>query len=230
MNRRTTRRLGAAALLAAAATVTPAWAGSTGSTSLTGTLELSPGKAVKAGGRTVYTGTFFRMVVPQTTDQYFSNPQSKAPDHTYTLLSPGRQRGLELGRFQPPPSPAFSGSAGNALADSITQPQEFSGINFSISTAPKDAQSGAAVPAPNLVLRGTKLTGNLTAWTAEWNRIYFNQGSPKPGGSYPGSTQPVTGTYDPRTHAFTITWYSLIVGGPFDGFTGFWHLQGHLEP
>ena len=69
----------------------------------------------------------------------------------------------------------------------------------------------------------------LDAWTAEWNKIYFNQGAPKPGGTYPGLTRPVTGTYNRRTRAFEITWYSAIVGGPFSGFTGFWHLQGKIK-
>jgi hypothetical protein len=42
-------------------------------------------------------------------------------------------------------------------------------------------------------------------------------------------TRPVTGTYDAKTKTFTITWYSAIVGGPFNGFTGYWHLQGHVK-
>jgi hypothetical protein len=81
------------------------------------------------------------------------------------------------------------------------------------------------------VLHGNKLTGNFEAWTAEWNKIYFNQGAPKPNKAqpYPGLTQPVTGTYDAKTGAFTLTWYSAIVGGPFNGFTGYWHLEGRLK-
>jgi hypothetical protein len=85
------------------------------------------------------------------------------------------------------------------------------------------------VAAPTLRVKGTKITGNLSAWTAEWNKIYFNQGAPKPGGTYPGGTTPVTGTYNPKTKAFVVTWYSAIVGGPFNGFIGFWHLQGKLR-
>lgn len=194
-------------------------------TALKGTLELSPGKLVHGE----YTGTYFRMLEPGKLDEYFANPESNARDKTYTLLRPGSQGGLTLGAYQQPPSPAFAAS-GSALATHITQPQTFAGIKFSISTAPTDAQSQTSVPAPSLTLRGTKLTGNLSAWTAEWNKIYFNQGAPKPGGSYPGFTRPVTGTYNPKTKAFTITWYSQIVGGPFSNFTGYWHLQGHVKP
>jgi hypothetical protein len=78
---------------------------------------------------------------------------------------------------------------------------------------------------------GDRVTGNLSAWTAEWNSIYFNQGAPKPGSEpFPGPTKPVIGTYDSKTKAYQIIWYSLIVGGPFNGFTGYWHLQGTLVP
>jgi hypothetical protein len=214
--------------VAAIALSTPAISKS--GTTLTGTLELTAGKAVKVHGKSEYTGTYFRMLYPSGTDVYFHNGSSSAPDKTYTFLRPGTNGGLELGHYQPPPSPAFtSGAVGNARASRITQPQGFEDIKFSISTAAKDAQSGAAVPAPSLVLNGDKLTGNLSAWTAEWNSVYFNQGAPKPNNSYPGLTKPVTGTYNPKTGAFTITWYSQIVGGPFANFTGFWHLQGHLK-
>lgn len=203
-------------------------AASKSGTPLSGTLKLTAGKAVKVHGKSEYTGTYFRMIEPGGTDEYFSNASSTAPDHTYTFLRPGTDGGLELGQYQPPPSPAFT-SEGFARASRVTKPQAFESIKFSISTASTDAQSGAKVPAPSLVLNGNKLTGNFSAWTAEWNKIYFNQGAPKPNGSYPGLTRPVTGSYNSKTRAFTITWYSAIVGGPFNGFTGFWHLQGYLE-
>jgi hypothetical protein len=204
-------------------------ASSQSGTPLTGTLKLTAGKAVRLHGRKQYTGTYFRMLLPGRSDQYFKNPDSRAKDQTYTLLRPGSDGGLELGKYQPAPSPAFSAS-GFALAHRITQPETFASIKFSISTAHIDAQSSATDAVPSLVVRGNKITGNLSAWTAEWNKIYFNQGAPKPNAAapYPGGTRPVTGTYNAKTKAFTITWYSLIVGGPFSGFTGFWHLQGVL--
>jgi hypothetical protein len=228
-----TRRTKTAALVAVLASTgallaqgTPAISKS--GTPLSGTLELAPGRLVTTGGRSEYTGTYFRMLEPGETDEYFPNGSSHAKNTTYTLLAPGTDGGLKLGAYQPPPSPAFTG-AGNARAHRITVPESFTGIEFSISTARKDAQSGASVPTPSLTLNGAKLTGNFSAWTAEWNKIYFNQGAPKPNGSYPGLTRPVTGTYDAKTHAFTIIWYSQIVGGPFTGFTGFWHLEGRVK-
>ncbi len=224
------RALVSAAAAATVAIVTQAGpAISQSGTPLNGTLKLAAGKLVHEHGRAQYTGTYFRMLLPGQTDQYFKNPDSRAQDKTYTLLRPGSDGGLELGKFQPAPSPAFSAN-GFALAHRITQAETFASIKFSISTARVDAQSSATDPPPGLVVRGTKITGNLSAWTAEWNKIYFNQGAPKPNAAdpYPGGTRPVTGTYNAKTKAFTITWYSLIVGGPFSGFTGFWHLQGFL--
>lgn len=204
-------------------------AASAGGTPLTGKLELTAGKLVHQHSRTAYVGTYFRMLLPGKTDQYFENPDSRAKDKTYTLMRPGTDQGLELGKFQPPPSPAFSGN-GFARAARITKPETFASIAYSISTARVDAQSGAPVAPPSLVVHGNKITGDLRAWTAEWNKIYFNQGAPKPNGAYPGLTRPVTGTYNRKTNAFTITWYSAIVGGPFNGFTGYWHLQGYVKP
>jgi hypothetical protein len=202
-------------------------AASASGTQLTGKLALTPGKLVSAHSKR-YTGTYFRMLLPAATDKYFANPDSRAKDKTYTLLRPGTDGGLVLGRYQPAPSPAFT-SAGSALATRITRPETFAGIKFSISTAAVDAQSHRSAGAPALHVDGNRITGNLSAWTAEWNKIYFNQGAPKPGGSYPALTQPVTGTYNRRTGAFVIVWYSAIVGGPFSGFTGYWHLQGTLR-
>jgi hypothetical protein len=217
-----------AVAVAALAAAQPAAA----ATPLSGTLAIAPGKYVPAehGRRAHYTGSYFRMLLPGAVDKYFRNPNSKAKDKSYTLFVPGSERGLRLGSFQAPPTPAFA-SDGFALASSIVNPMEFAGIDFSISTAPSDAQSGQPDVAPSLSVTDGQVTGNFSAWTAEWNSIYFNQGAPKPGPEpFPGPTRPVTGTYDSRTKAYQIIWYSLIVGGPFNGFTGYWHLQGTLVP
>jgi hypothetical protein len=222
----------AVALTVSAITLLLTTALASAATPLSGTLAIAPGKYVPAGhGKAAhYTGSYFRMLLPGATDKYFHNPNSKAKDKTYTLFIPGSQRGLRLGSFQPPPSPAFA-SDGFALASTIVKPMEFAGIDFSISTAPTDAQSGQTDVAPSLSVTGDQMSGNLSAWTAEWNSIYFNQGAPKPGSEpFPGSTKPVVGTYNSKTKAYQIIWYSLIVGGPFNGFTGYWHLQGTLVP
>jgi hypothetical protein len=77
---------------------------------------------------------------------------------------------------------------------------------------------------------GGQLSGDLRAFAASWNRQHFNQGAPKPDGSTPGITSGPSGTYDASTRRFTLTWTSQIVGGPFNNFTGAWHLTGTFVP
>src|SRR4051794_36460481 len=47
-----------------------------------------------------------------------------------------------------------------------------------------------------------------------------------PDGTLPPPTTALAGTYDPSSRKFTLDWKSRIVGGPFNGFTGVWHLAG----
>jgi hypothetical protein len=157
--------------------------------------------------------------------KFFDNPDSTCDDKSYTLAVPGTQGGLVTGRYQPNPTPAFS-AQGGALVNSIVQPQSFTAIDFSIATNKVDPQTGDHVPPPSLSVAGGKISGQLEAWSASWNKLYFNQGSPKPGGAEPGLTAPVTGTYNAKTHGFVLSWTSQVVGGPFNGFTGDWHLTG----
>lgn len=194
-------------------------------TPLIGLLRLDPGVQSASGA---LAGTYFQMfgVV---------NNDSTALDKNYTLLRPGTDGGLRTDAYQPAPSPAFAGTingqpTGDALASRIVEPQKFFQIDFSIITDAVDAQTGQADSLPHIVAQDGKLTGQTTAWVAQWNGLSFNQGSPKPDGSSPGNTQPVTGTYDAATKHFVLQWKSLIVGGPFDGFTGGWHLEGTFVP
>ncbi|MBV9042055.1 MAG: hypothetical protein JOZ68_13700, partial [Acidimicrobiia bacterium] len=178
-------------------------------------------------------GTYFRMVQPSGTvasGPFVSNGDSTCADKTYTLLSPGVDGGVVTGAYQPAPSPAFDGQ-GNSLANRITVPATFFGVRFGLSTDPHDLQTGAAVP-PLAVQADSagKLSGDLRAWEATWNKQDFNQGSPKPDGTMPKLTTPAHGTYDASTGAFVLEWTSTIVGGPFNEFTGSWHLAGTFRP
>jgi hypothetical protein len=157
---------------------------------------------------------------------YVSNGDSTCADKTYTLLAPGSDGGLVTGGYQPAPSPAFD-SQGNSLSNRIVVPAVFFGVKFSISTDPKDRQSGVSVTAPAIQVDPSgKLTGDLRAWEATWNKQDFNQGAPKPDGSTPKLTTPVRGTYNATTGAFVLQWTSTIAGGPFNEFTGSWQLAG----
>jgi hypothetical protein len=199
-----------------------------GPKALTGTFRLTAGSNLSSG----VTGSYFRMISPGGTiasGPYFSNPDSSATDKSYTFFTPGTAGGLVTGTYQPNPSPAFD-AKGNALADSITTPETFAALKFSIATNATDPQSKQSVPKPSISVSNGKLTGQVEAVSAAWNDQYFNQGTPKPGGGTPGLTAPVSGTYDAATHAFVLTWSSQVVGGPFNGFTGYWHLQGTFTP
>jgi hypothetical protein len=203
-------------------------------TPLVGLFRLDAGAQAVSGK---ISGTYFQMLGGPNGDQPLSNGNSTALDKNYTLLRPGLDGGLRTDGYQQAPSPAFAGTdpvnggpSGDALADRIVQPQSFFNINFSIVTGAVDAQTGQADPLPQILVRGGQLTGQTTAWVAQWNGLSFNQGSPKPDGTSPSNTRPVMGTYDAATGHFVLQWKSLIVGGPFDGFTGGWHLEGTFVP
>ena len=206
----------------------PAPVAATGTTTpLVGLFRFTPG-AYASGSAS---GSYIRLVLAGGTREsgpFFPNPSSKAT--TYTLLNPGTDGGLRTGAYQPAPEPPFSGS-GDALANRIIAPQRFALINYSAQTSAKDPQTGADVPKPSIsVSPDGRLSGNLSAFAAQWNKQNFNVGSPKPDGSFPGLTSPVAGTYDSETKAFTLEWTSQIVGGAFNNFSASWHFEGTFEP
>jgi hypothetical protein len=190
---------------------------------MNGTFKLAAGKF--SGGKA--SGTYFRMITGRSggKTQYLSNPDSRSRDKSYTLGRPGKDGGLATGRFQPDPSPAFDGK-GNARANRIIKPEAYTAIRFSVATLKKDPQSKKTSAVTSASVNGRRITLRVPGYTAEWNKQYFNQGAPKPDGS--GS--PASGAYNPKTKHFVIKWTSKIRGGPFNGFSGFWHLEGTFSP
>ena len=186
--------------------------------------------AGSCSGGTV-SGSYFRMILQggNASGPYLSNSDSTCSNQSYTPMSPGTDGGLASGSYQPQPSPAFDAS-GNSLADRIITPADFYGVRYGASTQPVDPQTGDSVPAPSITLSGSTLGGQASAVSVSWNNQYFNQGSPKPDGTYPGDTTPLSGTYNPATGAYTMQWTSQIVGGPFNGFSGLWSLTGRFVP
>lgn len=192
---------------------------------LVGVFRIDAGECAEGG---VTKGSYFRMVQPGGNPEagpFVPNGDSKCADKTFTPLSSGTDGGLVTGDYQPNPDPAFD-STGNGVAARLTQPQTWFAVRFSLSTNKKDPQTGIEVAAPSLRVSGTALTGDLRAFAASWNGEFFNQGSPKPDGSKPGHTSGPLGSYDPATKRFALDWSSQIVGGPFNNFTGIWHLEG----
>ena len=226
----TLRRAAAATMLLVAASAA-GWASiasaQSGPTRLVGTFRLTPGSCTDAGVE----GTYLRLIVPTGNENgpYVANGDSPCSEESFTPLEPGTDGGLVSGGHQPAPDPVFDGN-GNGLSDRITQPTSFFGVQFSTSTNPVDPQTGLEAPAPTILVEGTTLTGQTQAFAAHWNNQDFNQGAPKPDGSQPGLTSPPSGRYDPGTGAFVLDWRSHIQGGPFNGFTGVWHLEGVFVP
>lgn len=195
---------------------------STAARPLVGTFRVSAGRCA-----TGVSGSYFRMIQPggSKSGPFVSNNDSPCSDKSYTALRPGSDGGLVTGAYQAQPEPPFD-SSGNGRSARITAPQRFYGVDFATATNPTDPQTGTKVPRPEIHVDGTKLTGDVRAFAAAWNNQHFNQGAPKPDGSTPGTTAPPSGTIDPETGAFTLEWTSLIQGGPFNNFTGLWHLEG----
>jgi hypothetical protein len=222
---KTTSLLAAAALATVAAAVPTSSAHA--ATSLRGTFALQAGSC--AGG--TVSGSYFRMILHSGSPSgpFLDNSSSACSNQSYTLLAPGSDGGLVTGAYQPQPSPPFDGN-GNGKAGRITKPTRFYGVDFAASTNPVDPQTKREVATPVVTAEGGALTADLRAFTVSWNSQQFNQGSPKPDGSLPGNTRRATGTYDARTGAFALQWTSQIQGGPFDGFTGLWHLTGRFTP
>jgi hypothetical protein len=224
----TSRRAAIGAAVLAVAVAGASTAAAAPAQSLVGTFGLTSGSC--SGGKA--RGTYFRMVYPDGSaarGPFFANPDSRCSNTTYTPGRAGTDGGLETGRYQPGPTRTFDGS-GNARAASIIAPSPFGAIAFSVRTPKVDPISGRTLPTPSIKVRNGRLSGQITAFTAVWNKLSFNQGSPKPDGTRPAGTSPVRGTYDARTRAFVLEWSSSIVGGPFDGFIGVWHLEGRFTP
>lgn len=245
------------AVLAAATTVAcnpPAQTQPETAEQLVGLFRFTPGGF--AGGKP--TGTYFKMaIVGGTADGPFvNNANSPIDSGQVTALEPGKAGGLRTGAYQSEAKPGFR--AGDSLSGSVIAPTKFFDVLFGISTNAVDPQTKAALPAPSVSRTGTRLTADVSAWAASWNNQEFNQGAPKPvpktDAAAAGQDQvakawdvvsqrwlaqpaaaksdgpSATGTFDPATRRFTLYWTSHIQGGPFNDFTGVWHLEGVFEP
>ncbi|MEY2435036.1 MAG: hypothetical protein QOC92_4761 [Acidimicrobiaceae bacterium] len=191
---------------------------------LVGLFRISAGQCAASTA----TGSSFRMVQPggtATAGPFVSNPDSTCADQTVTPLSPGADGGLRSGAFQAQPEPAF-GTDGGSKSGAVITPQAFFAVVFGVSTNARDPQTGATVAAPTVTRSGSSLQGELSAFSVSWNQQHFNQGAPKPGGPV---TDGAKGSFDEVTGAYSLDWTSRIEGGPFNGFTGVWHLEGKFE-
>ena len=227
--KRTIALLAVAALAASACGSSDAKSGGVNGDELIGTFKVNAGDC--DGKKT--SGSFMRMVNPGgelESGPFVDNGDSPCKDKTYTPFIPGTDGGLSTVEIQAAPKPVFAES-GDALANTIMEPQGFYGVNYSVSVNEVDLQTEEKAAPPTIAVDGEgTLTGEIAGWVVSWNGQHFNQGAPKPDGSTPGLTREPTGTYDEKTGRFTLEWSSRVVGGPFDSFTGVWHLEGVFEP
>ena len=147
--------------------------------------------------------------------------------HLHPVIA--RLSGRPGDRHLPTPAPARVRPAGNAQADQITAPVAFEGVQFATATNAVDPQTGVHVAAPSIESNGTTLSGKVQSFGVSWNNQQFNQGSPKPDGSSPGNTAPVTGTYNPATGVYVSSGRARS-SGTFNGFSAFWNLTGRFVP
>jgi hypothetical protein len=159
---------------------------------------------------------------------FVANGDSPCGDKTFSPMQPGTDGGLWTGRFQAQAAAPFD-PQGNGVTGAITKPTGFFAVNYANATNEVDPQTGAKTKVPEITVDDGKLSGDLSAFAAAWNQQHFNQGSPKPDGTRLGLTAGPTGTYATATKRYVLEWSSQIVGGPFNNFTGVWHLEGIFE-
>ena len=198
-------------------------------TTLTGLFRVDTGQCTDAG---VTAGSWFRMIEPggkAGEGPFVPNGDSICGDKTWSPLKPGTDGGLITGVYQAQPAEPFDAD-GRGTAASILAPTPFFAVAFANATNPVDPQTNAKTSTPTISVTAGKLSGDLSAFAAAWNQQHFNQGAPKPDGARPGLTAGPSGTYDSATKRYVLDWSSQIFGGPFNNFTGVWHLEGTYEP
>lgn len=200
----------------------------TDAATLTGLFRVDAGQCTDAG---VTTGSWFRMIQPggkAGEGPFVPNGDSSCGDKTWSALKPGTDGGLITGTYQPQPAEPFD-AEGKGTAGQIVAPTPFFAVAFANATNAVDPQTNAKTATPTITVKDGKLSGDLSAFAAAWNQQHFNQGAPKPGGAMPGLTAGPAGTYDSATKHYVLEWSSQIIGGPFNDFTGVWHLEGTYE-
>ncbi|MHB2038241.1 MAG: VPLPA-CTERM sorting domain-containing protein [Acidiferrobacteraceae bacterium] len=104
---------------------------------------------------------------------------------------------------------SFDFNGGGTWVNTFTAASGGSGVN-----------GGGPVPSATIsgLTNGATITANLSSFFANWNGSNFNQGNSAATGTISG----VSGT----SFNYTLTWTSLISGGPFNGQTGTWVFNG----
>lgn len=184
---------------------------------LVGTFAIDPGLCSDF----LFLGSAVRFVLPgdsPETGPFIDNPDSPCDDQTFTALVPGSDGGLRTATFQEAPDPAFD-EDGNGLASAIIAPVPVAGSLLGAATDPD-------LTLPSITSTEGILSGDLSALTAYYRGASAPLGAPQPDGSGDG----VTGLIHLVRGRFLLEWTSVVEGGPFDGYTAIWHLEGTFVP
>lgn len=85
-----------------------------------------------------------------------------------------------------------------------------------------DAPFGGTPVAGGNFVSGTTTANSITMDLSSWTQNWGTQG----GTNFNTGSSSVTGVYNSTTGAFTLSWASTIVGGPFDSNTAYWTFNG----
>lgn len=139
------------------------------------------------------------------------NPQSTCAGGLITMLPPGR-RALSTEQFTPARALGF-GPGGAPEAGGITAAVPFEGHPLGLVTAAQDLQDapggGPVFHLPQVHLAGGRLTADLRSVQALYDgpaRTTCRRAAGR--GCWLIGAQHATGSYDPRSHAFALAWYS----------------------
>ena len=133
------------------------------------------------------------------------------------VISAGDEAPIVMGTYQGVPSNTAAGSLATFSFQAFGPVGTHTADNLDGAQVSVNGGAAENPPAPTGTVddgAGT-ISLDLGSWFAFWNGNSFNQGN-----------HTVTGTYDPATGDYDISWQSLITGGPFDGNIGFWNLTG----
>jgi hypothetical protein len=176
---------------------------------LSGMFSVTPGACASPSAKP--SGSYL-VVVSAAAGKAVRNRQSGCSNRDYTPLRPGTDGGVETGAFQDGPSPLFDARR-NSRAGAIIAPTEFDGFRLGFATSEYDEQdSPAGQPAfvpPVAVVTGSHLTVDLRSLVLSYAgrpsstcRQAFGLGCWQLG------SRSATGSYDPTTHRYSITWFA----------------------
>jgi len=179
---------------------------------------------------------------------YFAMNADNPNSNSAAMLAPGLAGGIQLDSFQnfvtdpDEPHPAGhpdavngAGSGYNALVSegSALSAFTFFGVPTYVGLNPLSYQSGLTKNAPTLNMDSSScvdsvcdIAVDLSSWEVFWNGSVFEQG-PRPDNTI-SDFELAMGTVDVVSGEYILNWKSQILGGPFSGVDGFWHLEGQF--